>query len=230
MIDALLSGDFVTVLLCIPIVLLALSCHECAHGYAAYKMGDPTARNFGRLTLNPAKHLDLYGTLCMLLFGFGWAKPVPVNARNFDKPRKGMAITAIAGPISNLILSFIGLALYNALYVTVILNVNKIYASTDFVVTLIQVVLQFLYLFHYLNLSLAIFNLIPVPPLDGSRIAFIFLPDRLYFKIMRYEQIIQIIVMVALFSGLLDTPLSFIVGNISGGMQYLIDLVIGLIL
>ena len=229
MISSILSGNFdiYSFLLRIPVVLLALSIHEYAHGYAAYKMGDSTAKCFGRLTLNPVKHLDIIGTISMFLFGFGWAKPVPVNARNFDNPRKGMAITALAGPVSNVLLSFLGLILYNTTYL-IVLKTGIFATESDFVFNLFTVLLTFFSMFHFLNLSLAIFNLIPLPPLDGSRIAFVLLPDRLYFNIMKHEQIIQIILLVSLCMGILDMPLTFLITHMSNGMQKIIDLVIGL--
>ncbi|MBR5321966.1 MAG: site-2 protease family protein [Clostridia bacterium] len=225
MITSILSGDFdpIMLLLRIPIVLLSLSLHECAHGYAAYKMGDPTAKIFGRITLNPLKHLDVIGTLCMFLFGFGWAKPVPVNARKFNNPKKGMAITAAAGPISNVLLAFAGLIIYNVIYESYVF-----FSGSQFAANLWYVLLTFFISLHYMNLSLAIFNLLPIPPLDGSRLAFVFLSDEAYFKFMKYEQIIQIIIMVALFTGILDTPLTLIVSGLSDGMQRIINLIIGL--
>lgn len=233
MISKLLSGNFgsmdlIGLLLRIPIVLIALSVHECAHGYIAYKMGDTTAKSFGRLTLNPIKHLDLFGTVCMFLFGFGWAKPVPINARRFDNPKKGMALTALAGPVSNVILSFLGLILYGIAYVLAVKFPDVFYGSS-FAVNFYNVLVTFLMMFHTMNLSLAIFNLFPIPPLDGSRLALAVLPDKLYFGLMKYEQIIQIVLMLALFSGLLDVPLNFIIGAVSSGMFKIINFFIGLI-
>lgn len=200
----------------IPIALITLSVHECAHGYAAYKMGDPTARNFGRLTLNPLKHLDLYGTICMILFHFGWAKPVPINARNFRDPRKGMAITAAAGPASNLLLAFLAAICIKLLALLAGTLIPQF--QNDVLFYFFYYLILFFELFHVLNLSLCVFNLIPLPPLDGSRIFLAFLPPRLYFKVMRYERAIQIALMVALFFGAFSGVIQDIVEWLSDAM------------
>ncbi len=228
MISSLLSGNFnyIEFLLRIPIVLIALSVHECAHGYAAYKMGDPTAKAFGRLTLNPIKHLDLFGTISMFLFGFGWAKPVPVNARRFDNPKKGMAVTALAGPLSNVLLSLLGIILC-AIVAVINVNFPKLFSQSEFMSNFYFILTTFLYMFHIMNLSLAVFNLIPIPPLDGSRLALVFLPDKLYFSFMKYEHIIQMILMIALFTGLLDGPLSTVIMFLSNRMTDVIFYIAG---
>lgn len=164
--------------------LIALTVHEFSHGFAAYKLGDPTARSFGRLTLNPLKHLDPFGALCMIFFHFGWAKPVPINPRYFKKPKRDFAITALAGPLSNLILSFLSAFFYLLLYK----ELSGIRFESTLTLNLASNLLLFVYLMHAINLGLAIFNLIPIPPLDGSRILNVILPPKAYFGIMRYER------------------------------------------
>ncbi|MBQ2276961.1 MAG: site-2 protease family protein [Clostridia bacterium] len=186
----------------------------------AYRLGDPTARNMGRLTLNPLKHLDPIGALCMVLFHFGWARPVPINTRYFRKPRRDTALTAAAGPISNFIMAFLGLLVQEILLAVFIRHP----ASSQFVYNLQYAALTLFSYFHVLNLSLGMFNLIPVPPLDGSRIFLTFLPAKYYFGIMQYERYIQLGLMLLLWLGLLSRPLSFLVSALSGGMRFLIEL------
>ena len=229
-------SNLIPYILSLPIVLLALSVHEASHGLAAYKLGDPTARNFGRLTINPAKHIDPLGFLCMVLFHFGWAKPVPVNSRYFKKPRRDMALTAAAGPISNILLSvfFAGLLRLqlllvggqlrndiNAVYTILVNGVGEV--SPTF--KIMSVLAYMLYIGVVLNISLAVFNLIPIPPFDGSRILYTFLPVNLYFKVMRYERIIMIVILVLLWS----TPfLSGLVSGATTGLAALIMRIFGI--
>lgn len=194
-------------LLCIPIIFLSLSLHETAHGYVASKLGDPTAKNLGRLTLNPIKHLDPIGFICMLLMGFGWAKPVPINTRYFKKPRRDMALSAIAGPISNILLAVI-FAIVLRLFYFALPYVMPSYPS-EMLLNVLSYTAIFLYYGITLNISLAVFNLLPVPPLDGSRFFYVFLPPKYYFGVMKYENYISIAVMVLLFVGVLDPVLSF---------------------
>ena len=213
------TDTLIQFLFVVPCVLIALTFHEFAHGYMAYKLGDPTAKNFGRLTLNLLKHLDPIGTICMIFFHFGWAKPVPINSRYFKKPRRDMALTAAAGPIMNFILAFFGVLVCRIL--------TKIFvafpAQSDFVYYIQYAALTLFSYFHMLNLSLGVFNLIPIPPLDGSRIFYIFLPQKWYFGVMKYEKYIQLALLVLLWTGLLSRPLSAAVSWISGGMQWLVS-------
>lgn len=198
----------------IPIILLSLTVHEIAHGYAAYKLGDPTARNLGRLSLNPLKHLDPIGAICMLFFRFGWAKPVPINTRYFKNPRRDMAISALAGPLSNLLMAFV--AFIVSVYISRLSAINGHFGWTlggDLLIAtdtgkLLYILYLFFDTFFILNISLAVFNLLPIPPLDGSRIMFVLLPDKLYFGVMKYEQYIYIAMLVCLWLGFLDPVLN----------------------
>ena len=195
--------------------LIALTLHEYSHGFASYKLGDPTARNLGRLTLNTIKHIDIFGFICMLIARIGWAKPVPINTRNFKNPRRDMALSSAAGPISNLILAVIHFILLRLVifYMSVTMQgemQNMLFAiySYDVEVTMLAnilaVIVYMLYIGIVLNISLAIFNLLPIPPFDGSRILYVFLPVNLYFGIMKYERYIQIGLLVLLWIGVLD--------------------------
>ena len=210
-----LQSYLISLLLSLPIVLLALSVHEAAHGYAAYKLGDPTARSLGRLTVNPAKHLDPIGTLCMLLAGFGWARPVPINSRYFKKPRRDIALTALAGPLSNLLLSVLFLLLLRFVGYGWLWQLSY---TSEFTFYVGYFAVLLLYYGVYMNLTLAVFNLLPLSPLDGSRILFYFLPPRLYFKIAPYERYITLGVMLLLLLGPLSSLIQFLTTLILRGM------------
>lgn len=206
------------ILLSVPAALISIAVHESAHGYVSYKLGDPTAKNLGRITLNPLKHFDLLGFICMVLFHIGWAKPVPVNPRYYKNPRKGMAITAAAGPISNILMAFIGVIGYELIRLTRFIEANTAYY-------ICSTVYMFFVIFATLNVYLAIFNLIPVPPFDGSRIAYIFMPPKAYFGIMKYERYIMIGMIALLYLGVLDGPLDIITDAVLGGMEWLVELI-----
>ena len=224
MLRNLLSGGdpkafIIQLLLSLPIILLSLSVHETAHAIAANKLGDPTAKNLGRITLNPVKHLDPIGFICMLLCGFGWANPVPINSRYFKKPRRDMAISAAAGPISNVLLAFVFALLLRISY-----EVLPSMITTQSALELANIFVTFLSIGVSLNITLAVFNLLPVPPLDGSRMLYVFLPPKQYFGVMKYERYISLGIMLLLLIGVLDPVISFVSNKIARA----IFLVVGL--
>lgn len=187
----------------VVLILVMLPVHELAHAFVAYKLGDDTARWHGRLTINPFAHLDLFGTLMLFLCGFGYARPVPVNPRNFQNPKRDMALVALAGPISNVLMAAVSLLLHRV-----------VLALTSSVVVIVISEIVLVWTFASINLGLAVFNLLPIPPLDGSRIFGAILPARWAFTMERYEQYIRIGLFVALFTGVLDTPLNFLVNGL----------------
>ena len=211
-----LKDSIAVLLLSLPVILIALVFHEVAHGYVAWKCGDSTAYNLGRLTLNPKNHLDPLGFFCMLIFGFGWAKPVPINTRNFRNPKRGMALSALAGPAANLILGIISALLFgffNALYSYLYYKLGV----DAFWFKLVNWSTLLFMLGAYYNFFLMVFNLIPVPPFDGSRIALTFLPTNLYFRMMRYERQIMfgILIVILILSHLGFSPFGWLADKIT---------------
>ena len=176
--------------------LLCITFHEVSHGYVAYRLGDTTAKDAGRLTLNPLKHIDPMGLLMMVVFKFGWAKPVPVDMRYFKKPKQGMAITALAGPVSNLLLAML---LLLGARITIAHYVDTAFCSG---------LLNFLAMTAYMSVGLGLFNLIPISPLDGSKVLFAFLPDRAYMTLMRYEKYGMLVLFVLVWLGVGNNILS----------------------
>ena len=205
MLNSIISGDMtpldvvIYILSTLTVVFLTLPVHEFAHGWAAVKLGDNTPRWQGRLTINPFAHIDYIGALCILLFGFGWAKPVQVNQNNFRNPKRDMALTALAGPVSNIIVALIAMLLFNAC-----LNLLGV------VGVWVQYVAWFFFYVASINVSLAVFNLIPIPPLDGSRLLSALLPYKYYYALMRYERYIFFGLLALLWIGVLDVPLNYL--------------------
>ena len=202
---ALLNGNlqsaFITLALSLPAIVLCLSVHEAAHGGAACLLGDRTAHDSGRLTLSPLAHIDPIGFLCLLLFGFGWARPVPVNISNFKNRRWGMALTALAGPLANFLTAFVAYCLYVPIW---------LYGNSAFMQTLCL----FLTIVASMSVGLGVFNLIPVHPLDGSRVLDAFLPFSWSLKLQRYQNLILLVFILALWRGWLDGIMSWVSSGI----------------
>lgn len=192
-----LNESMLMYLVRLMIILLINPLHECAHAWAAYKLGDPTARNQGRMTLSPIAHIDPWGALLLFACGFGWAKPVPVNPRNFENPRKGMMLTAVAGPLSNLLAAAAAVAACQMIggYLPV---------QESGTVRIVGIMLQY---FAIINLNLCVFNMVPVPPLDGSRVLTYLLPSKAAFWVVRNQRYFYGAVMVLMLTGLLSRPM-----------------------
>ena len=191
--------------------LVCITLHELSHGFVAYKLGDNTAKDRGRLTLNPLKHLDVMGLLMLLVFHVGWAKPVPVNMYNFKNPKRGMALTALAGPVSNFLITLVFMFLFGFAYTIVLAH----YSEQGYYL------LQMLQLTAYISLGLGMFNLIPIPPLDGSKVLLSVISDSSYQKLMRYERYGMILMILLVSTGVIGKPLS-------AAIEYIYNLLIPL--
>ncbi|SDE10581.1 site-2 protease family protein [Peptococcus niger] len=198
----------------VPAILLALTVHEYAHAYISYRLGDPTPATDGRLSLNPLHHLDPMGTLMLLLFRFGWAKPVIVNPGYYKNPKQGMALVAAAGPVANFILAFISM---------LVLTVLQKLGISESPVT--AAVVRFFLMLLFINVGLGIFNLIPVPPLDGSKIVGALLPNRTYMKFMELSRYGFLLVIALIFSGAFNGPLVWARSAVVNGLQWMADTV-----
>lgn len=212
----------ITLLLNAVITLIAITGHEFAHGWVSSKLGDPTPRYEGRLTLNPIAHLDVVGTILMIITGFGWAKPVGINPRYYKDVKKGTALTAIAGPIANFIMTFIAMLIYAVFYVLS----YKFGLSHTF----LMYIQSFAVAFAYRNLCFMVFNLIPIPPLDGSKVLGIFLKDRAYYTMLRYERYSMILIMLLSLSGafgtIIGTGVNFFLNGILRFLNIFVNMVI----
>ena len=214
MLSQLLSGNFTIqtiiaeILAVLVIIFLILPFHEWAHAQTAYLLGDKGIKQRGRLSLNPLSHIDPVGALAMLLIGFGWAKPVPVDSRYFKNPKVGMAITAFMGPVANLIAALAGLFVFHTLWCIV----PTFFTAGGFG----SYVLAFLQFYIIVNVNLAVFNLLPIPPLDGSKILFVFLPDKAVMFFYHYQMFFMIGLIVLLWAG----PLSYVLTFLSRGALY----------
>lgn len=214
LLDYLLSGGkisltdvLIRILSSLAVIFLTMPVHEYAHALAGTKLGDPTPKYTGRLSLNPFRHIDYIGALLIILVGFGYAKPVQINPRNFDNPKTGMAMVAFAGPLANLMMALI--SLFGMNFASSI-GLNYLELFFDVIATI--------------NISLAIFNLIPIPPLDGSRILNALLPDRTYYKLMQYERQLYFLVIILIVTGVLRRPLSYLTEVVYNGLNWLAGL------
>lgn len=198
------------------LILVLMPVHEFAHAFVADRLGDKTPRWNGRLTLNPLAHIDWLGAAMILLFGIGYARPVPISPRNFKNARKGMALTALAGPVSNLLMAILSIAIFRVLLLFGGDVVNgSIYVNMD-ANWLVYAHVILIQVFASVNIGLAVFNLLPIPPLDGSRIFSAILPRKWAFYMERYEQYIMLGLMLLLFTGVLDTPLYWLRHTVGG--------------
>lgn len=214
--------NWLSILVNIPITLIALTGHEFAHGWVSSKLGDPTPEREGRLTLNPLAHLDLVGTLLMILTGFGWAKPVMVDPRYYKNQKRGMALTAAAGPLANLIMAFAAMLIYAVIF--------ALCTAAGFETKALDLLGSFAYMLAVRNLCFMVFNLIPIPPLDGSKVLGMFLPDRAYYTMLKYERYSMLLIMVLSITGVFGGIIGTGVNAVMNGILKLLNAGLNLIL
>ena len=221
MTDIFNSGVFLRILeilITVVAAILSITIHEVSHGFAAYKCGDDTAKVYGRLSLNPLKHIDWIGALCLVVFKFGWAKPVPVNSFNFRNRKKGIIFVSLAGPVSNFIMAFVALLL---------VSVIKVNGQAT------QILVTFLITLVYLNTGLGVFNLIPIPPLDGSKILGEFLSGGAKYKYLSFERygslLLLLIFAIGPLNNIFSSVLGFLQGLLLSGYFKIIELILGVL-
>ena len=200
-------SQYIGYLYSIPAVLIAIILHEYAHGFVSWKLGDPTPKKDGRLSLNPLNHLDPIGTLCLLVFHMGWAKPVEINPNYYKNPKLGTVLVSLAGPVTNFIIAFI------SMIALVKLNPERV----AFYILMYLVII---------NIGLGVFNLIPIPPLDGSKVLSAILPERLYFGYMKYEKYFMLVLLVAMYLGFLSTPINWLNDKVFDAMYRIVMLIL----
>ncbi len=216
MLDVIFSGNLLSIVISLfsylIVFVVSTPVHESAHALAAYWLGDDTAASQGRISLNPLAHFDLLGTIALFVLGIGWAKPVPVNTyrcRKVKYQKTAMALTAAAGPVSNILMALVFMVVYK-----LVLLLAPATDVTFYLALVLNMVVS-------INISLGVFNLLPIPPFDGSRIFLSFLPSKYYFGIMKYEQIIMYVVMFLLFTGILNIPFGAISNLIYSGLDFI---------
>ncbi len=224
------SGDILGMLpyliVSIPGFLLAISVHESAHAYAAYKLGDPTARSLGRITLDPRKHIDPIGAVLWLIVGFGWAKPVPVQSRYFKKPKRDMNIVSLAGPLSNFTMAFVVLLIWGIFLIFRINILSYSVANPNFGQTILELISYALSYFVTINVVLGVFNLLPIPPLDGSHLLLSVLPSNIVYAVHKYQLYIQLAFYAIVISGRSGGLVMTLTSWVYYGMSWIVTTII----